>query len=33
VPHDGMVVVLQRDRYGQVIGATMIATSGDRGKD
>ena len=32
VPHDGMVVVLQRDRYGQIIGATMIATPGDSGK-
>jgi hypothetical protein len=31
VPHDGMVVLLQRDRYGQVIGASMIATSGASG--
>ena len=30
--HDGMVVLLQRDRYGQVIGATMITTSGGSGK-
>lgn len=31
-PHDGMVVLLQRDRYGQVIGTTMITTSAGSGK-
>jgi hypothetical protein len=31
VKHDGMVVVLQRDRNGRVIGAAMIATSGTSG--
>lgn len=24
-PHDGLVVLLQRDRYGQIVGATMVA--------
>jgi len=23
-PHDGLVVLLQRDRYGQIVGATMV---------
>ena len=30
VPHDGLVVLLQRDRHGQIVGATMVGK--DSGK-
>lgn len=33
VNHDGLAVILQRERHGQVIGAAMVSTGGPPGKE